>query len=114
MSAIESETTTLAFGMNTESNTVDSSMIASNTDQSDAITPINTKKELNVAENISNIEEGQPSVVNIPIVGGEGGGGGGAAPSGQVDEPSSSIPFIAFDNNNIHTSFAVSTFGAFA
>ncbi len=114
VSAIESETTTLAFGMNTESNTVDSSMIASNTDQSDAITPINTKKELNVAENISNIEEGQPSVVNIPIVGGEGGGGGGAAPSGQVDEPSSSIPFIAFDNNNIHTSFAVSTFGAFA
>ena len=117
VSAIESETSTLSFGMNSQSgsDSVDSSMIASNTDQSDSITPINSKKELNVAENISNVEEGQPSVVNIPIVGGDsGGGGGGAAPSGQVEEPSSKLPFIAFDNNNIHTSFAVSTFGAFA
>ena len=117
VSAIESETNTLAFGMNSQSgsDSVDNSMIASNTDQSDSITPINSKKELNVAENISNVEEGQPSVVNIPIVGGDsGGGGGGAAPSGQVEEPSSKLPFIAFDNNNIHTSFAVSTFGAFA
>tara|TARA_S200000501_G_scaffold83137_1_gene75270 strand:+ start:1943 stop:3532 length:1590 start_codon:yes stop_codon:yes gene_type:complete len=113
VSAVEAESSTLAFGMNTESSTVDNSMIASNANQSDSITPVNSKKELNVAENISNVEEGQPSVVNIPIVGGDS-GGGGAAPSGQVEEPSSKIPFIAFDNNNIHTSFAVSTFGAFA
>ena len=117
VSAVESETSTLAFGMNNQSgsDSVDNSMIASNIDQSDSITPVNSKKELNVAENISNVEEGQPSVVNIPIVGGDsGGGGGGGASSGQVEEPSSKIPFIAFDNNNIHTSFAVSTFGAFA
>ena len=114
VSAVETESTTLAFGMNTESSTVDNSMVASNVNQSDSITPVNTKRELNVAENISNVDEGQPSVVNIPIVGGDGGSGGSIAPSGQVEEPSSTIPFIAFDNNNIHTSFAVSTFGAFA
>ena len=114
VSAVETESSTLAFGMNTESSTVDNSMVVSNVNQSDSITPVNTKRELNVAENISNVDEGQPSVVNIPIVGGDGGSGGSIAPSGQVEEPSSKIPFIAFDNNNIHTSFAVSTFGAFA
>ena len=114
VSAVETESSTLAFGMNSESSTVDNSMVASNVNQSDSITPVNTKRELNVAENISNVDEGQPSVVNIPIVGGDGGSGGSIAPSGQVEEPASTIPFIAFDNNNIHTSFAVSTFGAFA
>jgi len=114
VSAVETESSTLAFGMNSESSTVDNSMVASNVNQSDSITPVNTKRELNVAENISNVDEGQPSVVNIPIVGGDGGSGASIAPSGQVEEPASTIPFIAFDNNNIHTSFAVSTFGAFA
>ena len=52
------------------------------------------------------------------ITGGAGvigaGGGGASGPSGQIEEPSSKIPFIGFDKNNIHTSYAVTTFGAFA
>ena len=79
---------------------------------SDSIVPINNKKELNVAETISNIEEGQPTIVNIPADGAN--QQTQLAANGQVEDPSSSIPFIGFDNDNIHTSYAVTTFGAFA
>ena len=117
VSAIETETSTVAFGMGNEiePTTIDNSMIAQSSTQSESITPVNLKRDLNVAENISNIDEGKPTIVNIPSIGGDGGGGGGASgPSGQIEEPSSKIPFIGFDKNNIHTSYAVTTFGAFA
>ena len=116
ISAIETETSTVAFGMGDqiEPTTIDNSMIAQSSDQSESITPVNTKRDLNIAENISNIDEGKPTIVNIPSMGGDGGGGGASAPSGQIEEPSSKIPFIGFDKNNIHTSYAVTTFGAFA
>ena len=117
VSAIETETSTVSFGMGNEiePTTIDNSMIAQSSTQSESITPVNTKRDLNVAENISNIDEGKPTIVNIPSMGGDGGGGGGASgPSGQIEEPSSKIPFIGFDKNNIHTSYAVTTFGAFA
>ncbi len=116
ISAIETETSTVAFGMGNqiEPTTIDNSMIAQSSDQSESITPVNAKRDLNIAENISNIDEGKPTIVNIPSMGGDGGGGGASAPSGQIEEPSSKIPFIGFDKNNIHTSYAVTTFGAFA
>jgi len=116
ISAIETETSTVAFGMGNqiEPTTIDNSMIAQSSTQSESITPVNVKRDLNVAENISNIDEGKPTIVNIPSMGGDGGGGGASVPSGQIEEPSSKIPFIGFDKNNIHTSYAVTTFGAFA
>ena len=116
ISAIETETSTVAFGMGNqiEPTTIDNSMIAQSSTQSESITPVNVKRDLNVAENISNIDEGKPTIVNIPSIGGDGGGGGASVPSGQIEEPSSKIPFIGFDKNNIHTSYAVTTFGAFA
>ena len=115
---IEETTETVAFGVgnqnNIESTTTDNTLVAQRDEiNSDAIVPINNKRELNVAETISNIEEGQPTIVNIPA-------GDGAnqqtqlASNGQVEDPASSIPFIGFDNDNIHTSYAVTTFGAFA
>ena len=89
-------------------------MIAQSTNQSESIVPVNSNRDLNVAENISNIDEGKPTIVNIPSIGGDGGGGGASVPSGQIEEPTGKIPFIGFDKNNIHTSYAVTTFGAFA
>ena len=115
VSAVESEVTSGVFSVDGESTTGNSSMVAMNTNQSEAITPVNIKRDQNVAENISNMDEGQPTVINIPSSGSGGGGGGGASgPSGQVEDGSGKIPFIGFDNDNIHTSYAVSTFGAFA
>ena len=116
ISAIETETSTVAFGMGNqiEPTTIDNSMIAQSSTQSESITPVNVKRDLNVAENISNIDEGKPTIVNIPSIGGDGGGGGASVPSGQIEEPTGKIPFIGFDKNNIHTSYAVTTFGAFA
>ena len=81
---------------------------------SDAIVPVNSKRELNVAENISNIEEGAPAIISIPAEGGNEQQPPQLAANGQVEDPSSTIPFIGFDNDNIHTSYAVTTFGAFA
>ena len=116
ISAIETETSTVAFGMGNqiEPTTIDNSMIAQSTNQSESIIPVNSNRDLNVAENISNIDEGKPTIVNIPSIGGDGGGGGASVPSGQIEEPTGKIPFIGFDKNNIHTSYAVTTFGAFA
>ena len=116
ISAIETETSTVAFGMGNqiEPTTIDNSMIAQSTNQSESIVPVNSNRDLNVAENISNIDEGKPTIVNIPSIGGDGGGGGASVPSGQIEEPTGKIPFIGFDKNNIHTSYAVTTFGAFA
>ena len=116
VSAVESEVSSGVFSVDGESTTGDSSMVAMNTNQSESITPVNVKRDQNVAENISNMDEGQPTVINIPSSGSGGGGGGGGAsgPSGQVEDGSGKIPFIGFDNDNIHTSYAVSTFGAFA
>ena len=76
--------------------------------------PLILKRDLNVAENISNIDEGAPAIISIPAEGGGEQQPPQLGPSGQVEDPSSTIPFIGFDNDNIHTSYAVTTFGAFA
>ena len=116
---IEETTETVAFGVmegnNIQPTSIDNTLVAQATESnSDAIVPINNKRELNVAENISNIEEGAPSIISIPAEGGNEQQPPQLAANGQVEDPSSTIPFIGFDNDNIHTSYAVTTFGAFA
>ena len=116
---IDETTETVSFGMmegnNIQPTSTDNTLVAQATESSsDAIVPINSKRELNVAENISNIEEGAPAIISIPAEGGGEQQPPQLAANGQVEDPSSTIPFIGFDNDNIHTSYAVTTFGAFA
>ena len=62
------------------------------------------------------MEEGAPQVVTFPLQGGEGGsaGGGGGGGSAAPDESANRLPKIGFDNSNIHTMYATSTYGASA
>ena len=64
----------------------------------------------NVAENISNLEEGAPEIISFPVPNEMNQGSDGGAPSSS--SPTNDIPFIGFDNNNIHTLFATSRYGA--
>ena len=75
---------------------------------------MNNKKEMNVAENISNFEEGGTTIVNIPTDDSAQTESTQLASAGGVEKPTSSIPFIGFNNDNIHTQYAVTTYGAFA
>ena len=116
---IDETTDTVSFGMmegnNIQPTSTDNTLVAQAIESSsDAIVPVNSKRELNVAENISNIEEGAPAIISIPAEGGNEQQPPQLAANGQVEDPSSTIPFIGFDNDNIHTSYAVTTFGAFA
>ncbi len=78
---------------------------------SNSITPVNKMTSNNVAENISNMEEGAPEIISFPAPNTTNqGGGDGGAPSSST--PTNDIPFIGFDNNNIHTLFATSRYGA--
>ena len=64
-----------------------------------------------IAKTISTMEEGAPQVITFPIQGGggESTGGGGVTPP---DDNTNRLPQIGFDNNNIHTMYATSTYGA--
>ena len=75
-----------------------------------SITP-RSKNNSEIAKTISTMEEGAPQVVTFPIQGGGGEvtGGGGVTPP---DDDTNSLPQIGFDNNNIHTMYATSTYGA--
>ena len=82
----------------------------SGNDISNAITPVNKMTLNNVAENISNMEEGAPEIISFPVPNEMNQGGDGGAPSSS--SPTNDLPFIGFDNNNIHTLFATSRYGA--
>ena len=75
-----------------------------------SITP-KSKNNSEIAQTISTMEEGAPQVITFPIQGGgdEVTGGGGVTPP---DDNTNSLPQIGFDNNNIHTMYATSTYGA--
>ena len=109
---IQPSTETIAFGEENLSNT--DTLVAQTTNVADNIVPVNNKKEMNVAENISNFEEGGTTIVNIPTDDGAQTQETQVASAGGVEKPTSSIPFIGFDNDNIHTQYAVTTYGAFA
>ena len=78
-----------------------------------SITPINKMSLNNVAEKVSSLEEGAPEIINFPVPNmmqsgmGDSGGGGQSSSTRTND-----IPFIGFDNNNPHTLFATSRYGA--
>ena len=77
-----------------------------------SITP-RSKNNSDIAQSISNMEEGAPQVVTFPLQGGEGGGaGGGGGGSAAPDDSANRLPKIGFDNSNIHTMYATSTYGA--
>ena len=72
-----------------------------------------SKNNSDIAQSISNMEEGAPQVVTFPLQGGEGGGaGGGGGGSAAPDDSANKLPKIGFDNSNIHTMYATSTYGA--
>ena len=75
-----------------------------------SITP-KSKNNSEIAQTISTMEEGAPQVITFPIQGGGGEvtGGGGVTPP---DDNTNSLPQIGFDNNNIHTMYATTTYGA--
>jgi len=78
-----------------------------------SITPINKMSLNNVAEKVSSLEEGAPEIINFPVPnmmqsGNADSGGGGQSSSTRTND----IPFIGFDNNNPHTLFATSRYGA--
>ena len=75
-----------------------------------SITPINKITTNNIAENISNLEEGAPEIINFPVPNTKTQGANGTAQSSST--PTNDIPFIGFDNNNSHTLFATSRYGA--
>ena len=84
-----------------------------NTDASDTITPINKNVVNKIDEKISNLEEGAAEIINFPVASmNQGGGDNNASPTGGDSTPTNSIPPIGFDNNNIHTMYATSQFGA--
>ena len=109
---VERSTETIAFG---ESNVSDTNtLVAQTTNVADNIVPVNNKKEMNVADNISNLEEGGTTIVNIPTDDSAQTQPTQLASAGGVEKPTSSIPFIGFNKDNIHTQYAVTTYGAFA
>ena len=109
---VEASSETIAFGGENVSDT--NTLVAQTTNVADNIVPVNNKKEMNVADNISNLEEGSPTIITIPSQESEATQPTQIASTGQVDSAASDIPFIGFDNDNIHTTYAVTTFGAFA
>ena len=84
-----------------------------NTDASNSITPINKNDGNKVDEKISNLEEGSAEIINFPIAStNQGANGNTASPTGGDSTPTNVLPSIGFDNNNIHTMYATSQFGA--
>ena len=76
-----------------------------------SITPINKTSLNNVAEKVSSLEEGAPEILSFPIAGG-GGGGSDAASDGSGGEATNNVPNIGFNDDNIHTLYAASQYGA--
>ena len=76
-----------------------------------SITPINKMSLNNVAEKVSSLEEGAPEILSFPIAGG-GGGGSDAASDGSGGEATNNVPNIGFNDDNIHTLYAASQYGA--
>ena len=85
-------------------------LVSSDNDEviEESITPI-AKNNSEVATNISEINEGKPTVVNIPML--QSNQSPQIAMSGDESSKSNPLPSINFDNNNPHTLFATATYG---
>ena len=75
-----------------------------------SITPVNKMALNNVAEKVSNLEEGAPEIINFPIAGA--GSGTDTTSDGSSGDSTNKLPNIGFDRNNIHTMYATSQYGA--
>ena len=75
-----------------------------------SITPINKTEANSVAEKVSSLEEGAPDVISFPVAGG--GGGADTASDGSGGEATNNVPNIGFNEDNIHTLYAASQYGA--
>ena len=64
----------------------------------------------NVAEKVSSLDEGAPEIVTFPMAGQ--GGGADATSDGSGGESTNNVPNIGFNENNIHTLYASSMYGA--
>ena len=73
-------------------------------------TPVNKMEANNVAEKVSSLDEGVPEIVTFPMAGQ--GGGADATSDGSGGEPADNVPNIGFNDNNIHTLYASSIYGA--
>ena len=83
-----------------------------NKNLAESITPVNKKSLEKVDEKIASLDEGAPTIVNIPIAGMGGQSGQGEQSAPTPDDSTNKLPNIGFDNNNIHTMYATSTYGA--
>ena len=75
-----------------------------------SITPVNKMEANNVAEKVSSLEEGAAEIVTFPMAGQ--GGSADATSDGSGGEPADNVPNIGFNDNNIHTLYASSMYGA--
>ena len=75
-----------------------------------SITPVNKMDANNVAEKVSSLDEGAPEIVTFPMAGQ--GGGADATSDGSGGESTNNVPNIGFNDNNIHTLYASSMYGA--
>ena len=88
--------------------TLDDFVSLNEKDQADNINPVENDND-KIANNISDVNEGEPSIINIPL--------NTPPPStpqvsmGKSPSDSKQIPTIAFDTNNPHTLYATATYG---
>ncbi len=75
-----------------------------------SITPVNKMEANDVAEKVSSLDEGAAEIVTFPMAGQ--GGGADATSDGSGGEPADNVPNIGFNENNIHTLYASSMYGA--
>ena len=75
-----------------------------------SITPVNKMEANNVAEKVSSLEEGEAEIITFPMAGQ--GGSADATSDGSGGEPADNVPNIGFNDNNIHTLYASSMYGA--
>ena len=112
--SIDGGSNNTVFGPLTEIGKKNKELIASQNESLVASITPRSKNNSDIAQSISNIEEGAPQVVTFPLQGGEGGSGGGGGGSAAPDDSANRLPKIGFDNSNIHTMYATSTYGASA
>ena len=111
--SIDSGSTNTVMGNLSEIGKKNRELIASQNESLVASITPRSKNNTEIAQSISNMEEGAPQVVTFPLQGGEGGGaGGGGGGSAAPDDSTNRLPKIGFDNSNIHTMYATSTYGA--
>ena len=73
---------------------------------------INKTEANSVVEKVSSLEEGAPDIINFPVAGGGGNGGADTTSDGSGGEGTNNVPNIGFNDDNIHTLYATSLYGA--